>query len=75
MPAPSRCVLVVARNLGHSASRMVEKRYGHLTSSYIREAIGSAKAVGIGDNEANIVLCVDQMRSVGCGQCRCLTRP
>jgi len=29
-------LIVVARNLGHSDTRMVEKHYGHLTSSYIR---------------------------------------
>jgi integrase len=48
-------LIVVARNLGHSDTRMVEKHYGHLTSSYIREAIRSAKAIGIGDEEAKIV--------------------
>lgn len=32
-------LLVVARNLGHSDTRMVEKHYGHLSSSYIAEAI------------------------------------
>jgi integrase len=48
-------LIVVARNLGHSDTRMVEKHYGHLTSSYIREAIRSAQAIGIGDKEANIV--------------------
>ncbi len=48
-------LIVVARNLGHSDTRMVEKHYGHLTGSYIREAIRSAKAIGIGDEEANII--------------------
>jgi integrase len=48
-------LIVVARNLGHSDTRMVEKHYGHLTSSYIREAIRSAKAIGIGAEEAKIV--------------------
>jgi len=32
-------LLVVARNLGHSDTRMVEKHYGHLAPSYITEAI------------------------------------
>ena len=41
-------LIVVARNLGHSGTRMV-------TSSYILEAIRSAQAIGIGDKEANIV--------------------
>jgi integrase len=30
---------VVARNLGHADDRMVQKHYGHLTNSYLREAI------------------------------------
>jgi hypothetical protein len=32
-------LLVVAKNLGHSDTRMVEKHYGHLAPSYIAEAI------------------------------------
>jgi integrase len=32
-------LLVVAKNLGHSDTRMVEKHYGHLASSYIDDAI------------------------------------
>jgi integrase len=32
-------LLVVARNLGHGDTRMVEKHYGHLAPSYITEAI------------------------------------
>jgi hypothetical protein len=30
---------VVAKNLGHTDTRMVEKHYGHLAPSYIAEAI------------------------------------
>ncbi len=30
---------VVARNLGHADTRMVEKHYGHLSESYLRQAI------------------------------------
>ena len=30
---------VVARNLGHSDTRMVEKHYGHMSQSYITDAI------------------------------------
>jgi integrase len=37
--APS---LVVAKNLGHSGTRMVEKHYGHLAPSYIADAIRAA---------------------------------
>lgn len=32
-------LLVVAKNLGHSTTRMVEKHYGHLAPSYISEAV------------------------------------
>lgn len=32
-------LLVVAKNLGHSDTRMVEKHYGHLAPSYITDAI------------------------------------
>jgi integrase len=32
-------LLVVARNLGHADTRMVEKHYGHLAPSFITEAI------------------------------------
>ena len=32
-------LLVVAKNLGHADTRMVEKHYGHLAPSYVREAI------------------------------------
>ena len=32
-------LLVVARNLGHADTRMVERHYGHLAPSYITEAI------------------------------------
>jgi integrase len=32
-------LLVVAKNLGHADTRMVEKHYGHLASSYIADAI------------------------------------
>ena len=35
-------LLVVAKNLGHSDSRMVEKHYGHLAPSYIADAIRAA---------------------------------
>ena len=32
-------LMVVARNLGHASTSMVEKHYGHLSSSYIDDAI------------------------------------
>ncbi len=42
-------LMVVARNLGHADTRMVEKHYGHLATSYIRQAIRSAKLLGNGE--------------------------
>jgi integrase len=42
-------LMVVARNLGHADTRMVEKHYGHLATSYVREAIRAARPLGIGD--------------------------
>jgi integrase len=35
-------LLVVARNLGHADTRMVERHYGHLAPSYIADAIRAA---------------------------------
>jgi integrase len=35
-------LLVVAQNLGHSDTRMVEKHYGHLAKSYVADAIRAA---------------------------------
>jgi integrase len=32
-------LMVVARNLGHADTRMVERHYGHLAPSYIADAI------------------------------------
>ena len=40
-------LMVVAKNLGHSDTRMVEKHYGHLAPSYVSEAI-RAKAPRFG---------------------------
>jgi integrase len=41
-------LMVVARNLGHVDTRMVEKHYGHLASSYVAETIRkSAPRFGI----------------------------
>ena len=36
-------LIVVARNLGDADTRMVEKHYGYLATSYVREAIRAAK--------------------------------
>jgi integrase len=35
-------LLVVAKNMGHSDTRMVEKHYGHLAPSYVADAIRAA---------------------------------
>ena len=35
-------LLVVARNLGHSTTRMVEQVYGHLSAGYVADAIRKA---------------------------------
>ena len=32
-------LMVVARNLGHSDTRMVEKHYGHLAPNYIADEV------------------------------------
>jgi integrase len=32
-------LMVVARNMGHADTRMVEKHYGHLALSYVAEAV------------------------------------
>ena len=48
-------LMVVARNLGHADTRMVEKHYGHLSSSYVADAIRAAVPnFGIG-GETNVV--------------------
>ena len=46
-------LLVVAKNLGHCDTRMVERHYGHLAPSYIADAIRAA-APRFGLLEANI---------------------
>lgn len=47
-------LMVVARNLGHTDTRMVEKHYGHLATSYVREAIRAATPLGI-DSPTNVI--------------------
>jgi integrase len=47
-------LLVVAKVLGHSDTRMVERHYGHLAPSYIAEAI-RAGAPRFGVSESNKV--------------------
>ncbi|WP_431855320.1 tyrosine-type recombinase/integrase [Azospirillum sp.] len=40
-------LMVVAKNLGHADTRMVEKHYGHLSRSYIRDSIRAFTPLGI----------------------------
>jgi len=47
-------LLVVAKNLGHADTRMVEKHYGHLAPSYIADAI-RAGAPRFGDTPSTTV--------------------
>ena len=47
-------LMVVARNLGHADTRMVEKHYGHLSASYVAEAVrASAPRFGL-DLKSNV---------------------
>jgi hypothetical protein len=48
-------LMVVARNLGHTDTRMVEKHYGHLAPSYVAEQIrAAAPRFGINTNVISI---------------------
>ena len=48
-------LLVVAKNLGHADTRMVEKHYGHLCPSYVADAIrASAPRYGVAV-ESNVI--------------------
>jgi integrase len=46
-------LMVVAQVLGHADTRMVEKYYGHLSPSYVRDAV-RATAMELGMHEINI---------------------
>jgi integrase len=46
-------LMVAAQVLGHSDTRMVEKHYGHLAKSYIRDAV-RATALHLGPIESNV---------------------
>jgi hypothetical protein len=45
--------MVVARNLGHTTTRMVERHYGHLAPSYVADTI-RATAPRFGEVESNV---------------------
>ncbi len=51
-------LMVVARNLGHADTRMVEKHYGHLAPSFVADAIRAA-APRFGTAETNSVVPID----------------
>jgi integrase len=51
-------LMVVARNLGHVDTRMVEKHYGHMSSSYVADAIRAA-APQFGFETASNVVAVE----------------
>lgn len=46
-------LMVVARNLGHSDTRMVERHYGHLAPSYVAESV-RAHAPRFGKTPSNV---------------------
>jgi integrase len=48
-------LIIVARNLGHSDTRMVEKHYGHLAQSYVADAIRAGAPRFGGDDASNVV--------------------
>ncbi|MGH6968346.1 MAG: tyrosine-type recombinase/integrase, partial [Stellaceae bacterium] len=54
-------LLVVAKNLGHSDTRMVERHYGHLAPSYIADAIRAA-APEFGFKRAQKIARIDRAR-------------
>lgn len=47
-------LLVVAKNLGHADTRMVERHYGHLAPSYVADAIRAAVPRYGPDDESNV---------------------
>jgi integrase len=49
-------LLVVAQNLGHADTRMVERHYGHLAQSFVADTIRrTAPTFGARDADANVV--------------------
>jgi integrase len=55
-------LMVVARNLGHADTRMVERHYGHLSSSYVADAI-RANAPSFGIKPEQAVASLDDRRA------------
>jgi integrase len=54
-------LLVVAQNLGHADTRMVERHYGHLAQSYVAETIRRT-APTFGASRTNSVVPITTMR-------------
>jgi hypothetical protein len=51
-------LMVVARNLGHVDTRMVERHYGHLAPSYVVDAIrAGAPKWGVQHDTTVVPLC------------------
>ena len=46
--------MVAAQVLGHSDTRMVERHYGHLAPSFVRDAV-RATAMDLGPHHSNVV--------------------
>jgi integrase len=57
-------LMVVAKNLGHSDTRMVEKHYGHLAQNFITDAIRKA-APTFGIEPETDVVSIDERRTKG----------
>ena len=53
-------LLVVARNLGHTDTRMVERHYGHMGQSYVADAIRAAVPTFGIKAEGNVVAIGDR---------------
>jgi hypothetical protein len=52
-------LLIVAKNLGHSDTRMVERHYGHMSPSHIADAIrAGAPRFGFKTNRKVVTLMV-----------------
>ena len=51
MPLP-----VVAKNLGHADTRMVEKHYGHLAPSYVAEAVRNTPQIWQGEGVVMVIV-------------------
>jgi hypothetical protein len=54
-------LLVVAQNLGHADTRMVERHYGHLAQSFVAETIRRT-APTFGASSANDVVPITSTR-------------